>query len=137
MAFLEGDTTSLYTRACHSSGTEFTFGPAVDDLVKALVSLKDFEVSVPVNVTLGGFQGKRVKVTVPRDVDTGNPDCDQESYSLSPGRHYQTAGQTDDYWILDVNGTRLTPAFSTTPETPADVVRQLEQIRDSLVIEKL
>lgn len=47
-----------YARACHSSGTEFEFGPTVDELADALVSLQDFEVSEPIEVTLSGFHGK-------------------------------------------------------------------------------
>lgn len=133
--FLTGDITSLYARACESSGTEFEVGPTVDDLANALVSLQDFEVSKPTDVTLSGFHGKRVKVTVPSDVDVSNPDCYQGNYHLTPGRHYQAAGQTDDNWILDVGGRRLVPTFATTPDTPADVLEQIEQIRDSLVIE--
>ena len=134
--FFAGDIASLYARACESSGTEFKFGPTVDDLAAALGSLQDFEVSAPTNVTLSGFQGKRVKVTVPLDVNVGNPACDEGNYSLTPGRHYQAAGQTDDNWILDVGGKRLVPTFATTTKTPADVLAQVEQIRDSLVIER-
>lgn len=136
-AFLEGDIDSLYARACHWSGTEFTFGPTVDDLANALVSLPDFEVSEPAEVTLSGFHGKRVAVTVPMDVDTGNPDCDNSEYHLNGGRYYQAAGQTDDFWILDVDGQRMTPAFSRHAHTAPEVLEQLEQIRDSLVIEPL
>ena len=93
--------------------------------------------SEPTDVTLSGFHGKRVMVTVPMDVDVTNPDCYQGNYSLTPGRYYQAAGQTDDNWILDIDGERMTPTFATTPNTPADVLEQVEQIRDSLVIEPI
>lgn len=131
------DITSLYAEACDSAGTEFEFGPTVDDLANALVSLQDLEVSEPTDVTLSGFHGKRVMVTVPLDVDVTNPDCDGGNYSLTPGRYYQAPGQTDDNWILDVDGKRMVPTFATTTKTPADVLEQVEQIRDSLVIEPL
>src|SRR4051794_16591456 len=134
--FLGGDITSLYARACKSSGTEFRFGPTVDDLAKALASLQDFEVSAPTDVTLSGFKGERVKVTVPNGVDVSDPACDQGGYSSMPGRHYQVAGQTDDSWILDVGGRRLVPTFATTTQTPAALLAQVDQIRDSLVIER-
>jgi hypothetical protein len=133
--FFSGDITTLYARACDSAGTEFEFGPTVDDLANALLSLQDFEVSKPTDVTLSGFPGKRVMVTVPMDVDVTNPDCYQGEYSLTPGRYYQAAGQTDDNWIIDVDGVRMAPAFATTPNTPANVLEQIEQIRESLVIE--
>jgi hypothetical protein len=135
--FFEGDYTSLYARACHSAGTEFEFGPTVDDLANALLSLQDFEVSEPTDVVLSGFLGKRVRLTVPMDVDVTDSDCYEGNYSLFPGRHYQAAGQTDDIWILDVNGDRMVPTFATTQDTTADVLEQVEQIRNSLVIEPL
>jgi hypothetical protein len=65
------------------------------------------------------------------------PDCYEGNYSLFPGRHYQAAGQTDDTWILDVDGQRMVPTFATTPDTPEDVLEEVQQIRDSLVIEPL
>lgn len=135
--FFTGDITELYAKACDSAGTEFEFGPTVDDLANALVSLEDFEVSQPTDVTLSGYHGKRVMVTVPTDIDVNNPDCDQGEYHLNPGRYYQAAGQTDDNWILDVNGKRMVPTFATTPNTPADLLEQVEQIRNSLVIERI
>jgi hypothetical protein len=133
--FFSGDITSLYARACESSGTKSDFGPTVDDLADALVSLEDFEATEPTDVTLSGFHGKRVALTVPMDVDVTNPDCDNGEYHLNEGRYYQAPGQTDDMWILDVDGERMVPTFATTPNTPAEVVEQVEQIRDSLVIE--
>jgi len=136
-AFLEGDYPSLYARACHWSGTKFEYGPAVDDLANALVSLQDFEVTEPVDVTLSGFKGKRVKITVPRDVDLANADCDNGEYHLNEGRYYQAAGQTDDNWILDVAGKRLVPVFSTSADISPDILEEVEQIRDSLVIKPL
>jgi len=135
LLFLDGDIDSVYAHACHSEGTEIEFGPTVDDLANALRSVKDFEVTGPTEVTLSGFQGKRVGLTVPLDVNVNDPTCDNGEYRLNEGRHYQRAGQTDDNWILDVNGQRYVPTFSTTTQTPADVLQQVEQIRDSLVIE--
>jgi len=133
--FLGGDITSLYADACESVGTEFEPGPTVDELVTALSSLEGFESSEPVDATLSGYEGKRIALTVPADVDVRSSDCDDGKYSLSNARWYQAAGQTDDIWILDVGGQRHVLTFSTTPNAPADVVEQLEQIRDSVHIE--
>ncbi|CAN5686330.1 hypothetical protein BH23CHL7_BH23CHL7_13520 [soil metagenome] len=57
--------------------------------------------------------------------------------SHNSGRYYQAAGQTDDEWILDIGGERHDMAFTTGPNTPADLVAEMEAIRDSLVIEPL
>jgi len=135
--FLGGDFTSLYEDACESQGSEFEPGPSVDDLASALSSLAGFESSGPTDVTVNRWEGKRVALTVPADVDVRSPDCDQARYSLSSGRWYQAASQTDDMWILDVDGQRQVLTFSTAPNTPAHVVEQLEQIRDSIVIERI
>ena len=67
---------SLYRRACDSSGTEFDPGPSVDDLANALASLEDFEATAPADVTVSGYEGKRVALTVPMDVDVNSPACD-------------------------------------------------------------
>ena len=132
-----GEQPSLYRRACKSSGTEFDPGPSVDDLTGALASLEDFEVTEPSDVTVGGFEGKRLAVTVPLDVDVRSSACDAGNYSLAPNRWYQAPGQTDDMLILDVNGERQTITLSTTPATPADVAAQLDEMLASLVIEPL
>ena len=70
-----GSITTLYAEACESEGTEFEVGPTVDDLANALASLEDFEVSEPTDVSISGYQGKRVRVTVPLDADVENPEC--------------------------------------------------------------
>ncbi len=131
------DAPSLYRRACDSSGTEFDPGPSVDDLADALASLEDFETREPADVTVSGFEGKRVAVTVPMDVDVRSSACAGGKYSLSPMRWYQAPGQTDDMLILDVDGKRHVMTLSTTPGTPTDVVAQLDEMLDSLVIEPI
>jgi hypothetical protein len=135
--FLGGDMTSLYADACKSAGTAFEPGPSVDDLVSALTSLEGFESNEPTDVTLNGHSGRRVAVTVPAGVDVRSAACYLGKYSLSSNRWYQASGQTDDLWILDVDGQRLVLTFSTTPATPAELVKELEQIRDSVTIEKV
>ncbi len=135
--YLGGDITSLYADACESAGSEFEPGPTVDDLASALTSLEGFELSEPTDVTLNGYEGKRVALTVPADVDVRSTDCDDAKYSLSSNRWYQASGQTDDLWILDVDGQRLVLTFATTQDTPAELTEELEQIRDSIVIDPI
>ncbi|HUP83654.1 MAG TPA: hypothetical protein VM284_05620, partial [Candidatus Limnocylindria bacterium] len=129
-----GFITTLYAKACDSEGTEFEVGPTVDDLANALASLEDFDVSEPIDVTVSGYQGKRVRVTVPMDVDPANPEC-YDGYSLGPGYSYAVAGQTDDIWIIDMDGTRLVPTIATGPETPAATVEEAEAMLASLILE--
>jgi hypothetical protein len=49
----------------------------VDELATALTSLEDFESTEPSDVALNGYEGKRVALTVPADVDVRSIDCDQ------------------------------------------------------------
>jgi hypothetical protein len=132
--YLGGDITRLYADACESAGSEFEPGPTVDDLVSALTSLEGFETSGPTDVELNGYEGKRLALTVPADVDVRSPDCYQGRYSLSSSRWYQAAGQSDAMWILDVDGQRLVLTFATTQDTPAELAEELDQIRDSIQI---
>ena len=136
-----GDMPELFRRACDSSGTEFDTGPSVDDLANALASLEDFEATAPADVTVSGYEGKRVALTVPADADVDpatephSPSCDGGAYSLSSARWYQTTGQTDDMWILDIDGVRQLIVASDAPGTPADVTAQLEAMVASMEIE--
>ena len=76
----------LYRRACDSSGTEFDPGPSVDDLANALASLEDFEVTAPADVTVSGYEGKRVALTVPMDADV-DPASEPHSASCDGGTY--------------------------------------------------
>ena len=60
-----GPGTALYEKACQWAGTNVTPGSTVGDLADALGGLEDFETSGPMDVTVGGHDGKRVELTVP------------------------------------------------------------------------
>ena len=106
----------------------------MDDLANAIASLEDFEVTAPADVTISGYEGKRVVLTVPMNVDVRNPSCDESEYSMSSGRWFQAPGQTDDMRILDLDGERQVVVISNTPKTPADITAQLEAMMASLEI---
>jgi hypothetical protein len=127
-----GDITSLYRRACQWTGTEFEPGPSVNDLAEALASLEDFETTPPAEVTVSGYTGKLVTLTVPMDVDFSA--CEEGSFQRDPGRHYQAVGQTDEIYVLDLDGERQTVVVSHTTRTPAEVAEQLDDLLDSLEI---
>jgi len=127
-----GDINSLYRRACDWSGTEFNPGPSVSGLVDDLAALEDFESTVPTDVTVGGYGGKHVALTVPMDVNFAF--CDEGNFRRDPGRHYQANGQTDEINVLNLSGYRYTVVVSHTPGTSDDVVAQLEELLNSLEI---
>ena len=60
---------------CHSIGNLVDPGPTVDDLVAALVAQSMRHATKPTDVTLGGYSGKNLEWSVPRQwVVTGDGD---------------------------------------------------------------
>ena len=125
-------------------------GPTVDDLAAALSTLAPFEVtSPPSDVTILGYQGKHLELTVSdvRVVPQGNSrifaDCiDGNLHSwIAPnlgGSFYgynTQPGETEEFWILDVDGTRLVLQTIQSPESPPQDVAEMEAIFDSIRIE--
>lgn len=148
MAILFEGVTSLNGDPCNWSGTDddVRVGPAVDDLVEALGAQTAYEISDPVDVTIGGYGGKRVDIVIPTEPFAGPdsiaPECDQDTFQLwNTAAHGELgiyAQGPADRWrtnILDVDGTRLvivTRYFAGT--TPADRA-EMDAIIDSIVIE--
>ena len=151
-------------------------GPTVDDLATALSELPPFEVTAPpTDVTLLGYRGKHVELTVPSDqpmfgiaapaagrqwarddgVDPdGNilydfgghgffADCwDGELHSWFAPNYgdrsfsgYHWPGQTEEFWILDVEGTRLVLVKYDSPGSPAQDIAERDAIFDTIRIE--
>ena len=80
-------------------------GPTVDDLATALSNQPQRGESVPVDVSIDGYQGKMVELSVPDDIDFA--DCDGGQFQSWEGRFQQAPGQVDRIYILDVGGQRL------------------------------
>jgi len=125
---------------------ELSVGPGVDDLVLALRAQTAYEVSEPVDVTIGGFRGKRVDIVSPTAPFAGQtataPGCDSERYHLwsttstgEDGVYVQGPGNRWQANILDVDGTRLVVVVQDFPGTSAADRAQLDAIVGSFVIE--
>jgi hypothetical protein len=152
-------------------------GPTVDDLATALSRLAPFELTAPpTDVTLFGYQGKHLELTVPARTDLSVSgggavnrsknvaeftDCvEDELHSWispinvqsvgspsSPGllghstdsrgafNAYQAPGQSEEFWILDVDGTRLVVVSFDTPGAPATDVAERDAMFESIRIE--
>ena len=128
-------------------------GPTVEDLAAALTQLAPFEVSSPPkDVTIFGYAGRHVQLTVP-DLATRSDRGDIQFVDCTGGLlkswysplhdggenpyfgYNGEPGRTEDFWILDVDGTRLVLTTSSGPGSmPADVA-ELEEIFDSIRIE--
>ena len=121
---------------------EVNVGTTVDDLVAALVAQTKYEVSDPVDVSNGGYSGKRVDVVYPaklfKEKGSGEaPGCDEGiTHLFGDGGIY---GQTpDERWqtnILDVDGRGSYHPPGRPRPRPRRTARGRAAIVDSMVIE--
>jgi hypothetical protein len=123
-------------------------GPTVDDMATALAALSPFVLTKPPSdVTIDGFSGKHLELTVPELTlggsagDTKFTDCtDGELWSyigkpLSFANHsYSHPGQVEEDWLLDVDGTRLMIATLRSPGSSKGDIAELRSILDSIDI---
>lgn len=105
-------------------------GPTVDDLVTALVDHPSLDVTDPVDVTLAGYPGKYLDLTIPDDIS----EC--AHYRPMDVRHHygQGPGQRWHMWILDVDGVRVLVETNDYPAAPPETLAEEQAIIESLVI---
>ena len=144
--------TNLVTDGCHDhSWADPPVGPSVDDLAAALADLAPFEVtSPPTDVTIHGYSGKHLAWTVPDlpaevvgdDIRfSGCIDGVLKSWvafvDTEPGDAYYGygLGDTEEFWILDVEGTRLMIAAGVTTGTKPEDIAKRDAVLDSIRIE--
>lgn len=127
-------------------------GPTVDDLATALTELAPFEVTKqPRNVTVQGYRGKHLQLTVP-DIPVVSARGGRQFEGCQGGQlqswfspihdggraaffgYNEEPGRTEDFWILDVDGTRLVLVTMSSPDSPPADVAELEAIFDSIQI---
>ncbi|MEX2458056.1 MAG: hypothetical protein WD770_03615, partial [Actinomycetota bacterium] len=142
---------NLTTHACTDhSQADPPVGPTVDDLAAALADLPPFRVtSPPADITIYGYRGKHLEWTVPglRVVGQGDDrefaDCVDGNLASWIGTpafgaffgYNADPGFTEEFWILDVDGTRLMIAAERSPGSPAKDVAEQRAILDSIRIE--
>ncbi|HEX9092784.1 MAG TPA: hypothetical protein VF902_02260 [Coriobacteriia bacterium] len=133
MAFLQ--VTGLFSDPCHGNAVaDVPVGTTVNDLVAALQDQTAYEVSAPVDVTLGGYSGKRMDLQLPSDVDFGA--CDDAAFWVwEPGPYAQGPGNRWHLWILDVDGARVVILAQDFVTTSAQDQAELQAIVDSIQIE--
>jgi hypothetical protein len=132
---------------CHWQGTMSDPGPTVDDLVEALSTQRYRHATEPTEVTLSGYKGRFLELSVPDDwVVTGDADfegCDVEPSNghrdfvswLGNGegeRYLLVAGQVELVWILDVDGQRLVIDAIYPPDTAEADRAELMSVVESL-----
>jgi hypothetical protein len=100
------DFTKVYSDPCEwaTSIIQPQVGPTVDDLADALAAQAMRGDAVPTAVTIDGYEGKYLDMTVPLDVDFAS--CDGGEFRSWWGRWHQGPGQVDRVYILDVDSVR-------------------------------
>jgi len=116
-------------------------GPSVDDLAVALADLAPFRVtSPPEDLTIYGYSGKYLELTVPdlpvsgeefTECDDGNLRSWVAPIDVAEGEgsafhgYYAEPGRTEDFWILDIDGTRLVIESNWSPASPQEDVNEM------------
>jgi hypothetical protein len=128
---------NVYAEPCFWRGTllDPPIDPSVDGLVAGLVSQSGLHASAATDVTLDGFTGKYMKLTVPARIDLA--DCQHGEFRTwvdpTGGGRWLEPGQRDLLWIVDVDGSRLVIDAALGPETTrqdrADRIQMVESIR--------
>lgn len=132
---------NVYADPCHWETTllDPPVGPTVGDLATALGSQLTREATVE-DVTLGGYSGKVVHMSLPADLNFADCDGSQvgawsEPGAEAPSRTLQSAGELDDVYILDVEGVRVVVSVAWMPTSDAADVAELQGMLDSLTIQ--
>lgn len=127
-----GDLREVYTDPCAWSTTiiDPPVGPTVEDLANALASQSMRGDPVPTDVTIDGYQGKLLEMTVPGDIDFAA--CDGGQFRSWLGRLHQGPGQTDRVYILDVDGERQVLIAHRMPDATAAELAEQQEVLDSI-----
>jgi hypothetical protein len=147
--------TNLVDQGCRNhSWADPPVGPSVEDLAAALADLAPFKVtSPPRDVSAFGYSGKHLELTVPDLPVEGEGGVDRHFTGCEEGKlkswvafidtaeegdafyGYTGPGFTEEFWILDVEGTRLMIAAERSPGSPPEDLDEQRAILDSIRIE--
>jgi hypothetical protein len=123
---------NVFSEPClidEDAGADVPVGPTVDDLVTAIVDHPSLDVTDPVDVTLAGYSGTYLDLTVPDDIS--------ECVRYMPTDHHIYAQGPDQrwhMWILDVDGVRVLVETNDYPGTAPEQLAEGQAILESLVI---
>lgn len=120
-----------------------------DEIAAAFAAQGSTDATAPVDVTVGGFAGKAITLHVPMSFDLPNAsreekfgDCDEDAFAFygiegetGHARNAQGAGQIDELWILDVDGSIVILDASYSAAPPADLVEELRTLAESATFE--
>ena len=143
IAMTPWNVTNLMADPCRQSSEgqlDPPVGPTVDDLATALQDQAGESASAPTDVTVGGYAGKRVELSLPAGLDIAT--CEgggftrwAEAATRGLGGHIYGNEQRNVVYVLDVDGLRAVIDTSYLPGTSAASLAELEQILASIRIE--
>jgi hypothetical protein len=114
-------------------------GPTVDDLATALADLGPFLVTAPpTDVTIYGYSGKHLELSLPEMQFSECVDGEVISWDapvLSYPFHGYLPRMIEEFWILDVNGSRLVIVASRVADSVPKDIEELQAVLDSIQIE--
>lgn len=143
MTLLPYQVANVYADPCRwlTSALDPPVGPTVGDLATALMKQAGSDAVAPTDVTLDGYSGKKVELSIPGDVDTAT--CDEGDFGrwspLADPSHYGPFtygdGQHDTVYIVDVDGTRWVIDTNYLPGTSKASLAELEHLVASIRFE--
>jgi hypothetical protein len=132
--------THIYADACNWRGTLFEVGVTAEDLAAGLAAQRGRDVLGPSDVTIGGYPAKRVELSVPAELDVAT--CDDGQIRSWPSAAYDEStgwiglpGQTDVFYVIDVDGERILIGTTRGPEASDQDVVELDGVIDSIRID--
>ena len=135
---------NVYADPCQWQTGSFAISgsdPSVEQLANALSQQVGRNGSAPTEVTLGGFSGKKVELSVPDDFDQTTCDGGDLKTWLAAGPvgghggYVYGAGQRNTVYILDANGTPLVIDTMYLPNATAADKTELQAMVDSIQFE--
>ena len=114
-------------------------GPTVDDLVAALSLQPGRDATAPTDITVDGYRGKAIELTVPAGINFATCDLGEYRSWQDPdgnARFHQGPGQHDLLWIIDVDGTRIVIDAAFYAGTSAIVRAEQQAILDSIHVQR-
>jgi hypothetical protein len=124
----------VHTDPCHGSGYKDP-GPTVQDLATALARQPLGGTDEPAPVSLGGYDGRYLELSVPADLDLA--DCvddrvERWRFDDSDRRWAESPGEVDRVWIIDVEGNRVVVDAIHTPGASTTDIDQLTRMVESI-----
>jgi hypothetical protein len=127
----------VYADPCHwqAGYVDPPVGATVDDLATALANQPQRGDSHPIDVSIDGYRGKMIELSVPSDINFAN--CDAGEFRSWDGRYQQGPGQIDQLYILDVGGQRLVIDTFYMPGTSEADRAERQAIVNSIQLDRL